>query len=1021
MKKKILFPLMLSAMFICSGLVSCQGSDNPPESTSVGSSDDNIVKHHVVFDLNGGHLPTGEISIPDQFVEDGHWVKEPKVNPIKEHSTFLGWFSDLKNPNSMYNFINPVYGDLVLYAKYSVNESEKIVLTIDPNNGESVYTVETFIGDYPNIQRPDKEGYSFVGWYYEDGTKFSGYVESGVGKDKIVAKFEKAKFNLQYHIEDDETVTIDGLQDINATSIDIPSSINGREVKRIGEKAFQSRIYLQYISLPATISEIDARCFNGARALQSIIVDKTNPYFCDENGVLYTKDKTVLLHCSPKNSSGTSFTVPSTVKKIGDYAFYYHYDSGINSINFNEGLEEIGDYAFYYNTLLSNLNFPSTLKRIGKSAFNCISAQGNIQVVMFNEGLEEIGESAFVGAYFKDSFALPSTIKKIGEYAFTNCTAIKEFTFPRDLEEFHANAFFGATGLITIKLESGNTNFKIEDNILYTADGTKCVFCPSGRTEKVKLIDTVTEIGEFAFAMVDQCQEYELPLSLQKIGDYAFKDCYGLKSFIIPDSVTEIGQGCFEFCEKLTSITIGTGLSIIPVYAFGDCYSLNNVVIPSNVTRIEENAFSGCSKLSTVQFNEGLKYIGAYAFKWFAQSSAEESEFPTYESASMSELVLPNSLEEIGDGAFANQGALKTVTLGKNLKTIGVDIFADTDIQSLFVNGANPYFSTENNILYSKDKTIAYYCLKNYQGALILPSTLKEIKDRAFENCKNITSVTFPASLRIIGSGAFHSAFSSSNKTTLEFNEGLTTIMDGAFYMSSLYGVKFKEGLTTIGDSAFALCDLEGELVLPESLQTIGHQAFTSNRQLTSLTLGDNITTIGDEAFASCVGLSGTIKLPAKLSKLGLRIFLNNEKIDGFDLKDNASFTYKDGIIFDKEIKTVVMAAPKGCLAITTLPDTVERIAPYGMCNALSVSSLVLPSSLKTIEEGAFTNMINVSSINIPSSVTFVGKAAFKNWGRGSASQRINFSCTEDFALTNFEYGYLSDINTSKCSVTYTL
>lgn len=964
-------------------------------------------KFLVTFDLNGGTLPDGSTSIPSQEVLMGRWVEEPKVNPSKPNSTFLGWYSG--NSDTKWVFTNGVYGDLVLKAHYAVNEEDKIVVTIDPNNGEAVYTVETFIGDYLRLSIPQKEGYNFIGWYIDNGEeKFTGYVDDSLRGKTLVARFEKSKFNLYYRVEDNGEITITGIRDIESVTISIPESLDGRRVTGISSTAFNNRISLVSITIPSTVSRIEAGAFRGARALQTIIVDDTNPYITAVDGILFSKDMTELLLCPPKNR--TSYTVPSSVRKIGDYSFYDHKDSGISSISFSEGLEEIGEYAFYQNFSISTLTFPSTLKKIGKGAFDCVSASygGVIQTVNFNEGLEEIGAYAFVGAYFKEVLTLPSTVKVIGDYAFANCTAITKFVFPKSLETLGANAFAGATGILNIDIATGNTHFKVFKNVLYDFDMTKVIMCPSGKTDETEIPEGVTEIGDYAFYMVDECQSYIFPSSLRKIGKQAFAHCYGLRSFTMPDSVTEIGENCFDLCEKMTSITLSKGLSIIPKEAFIECTSLKKVIIPGNVKTIDKGAFSGCSNLSEVVFNEGLEKIETGAFYYY-----QDSEFSYSSPSGLTAISLPNSLLSIGDNAFANQSTLTSVVFGNGLISVGQNAFYGCNLLNMSVSSDNENLVVDNLVLYTKNKDTAIFASTNISGALNLPSTVKYIKPFAFYECTKITSVTFSNVLEEIGEGAFKGLFGPQKSGSLHFPASLKTIGDGAFSSTAADDITFNEGLLSIGENAFSWAN-ESSLVLPNSLQHIGYQAFILNSNLTSLTLGTGLVSIGGEAFSRCMKLEGNINLGPALETFAPAAFVNCTSLNNYVVSEsNPYFTCSKGLLMNKNQTEVVAYAPNYRIGSVlqvrvNVPDTVKVIRDYGFTSAINLTVVSLPSGLESIGEEAFTNDSAIASMIVPQSVNYIGKNAFNYW---RSSQKIYFYCSEEEAMKSFSPYYLSGCN----------
>ncbi|MBE6424880.1 MAG: leucine-rich repeat domain-containing protein, partial [Planctomycetaceae bacterium] len=120
----------------------------------------------------------------------------------------------------------------------------------------------------------------------------------------------------------------------------------------------------------------------------------------------------------------------------------------------------------------------------------------------------------------------------------------------------------------------GNTHFKSEDGILFTADGKTLIQVPRGKG----------------------LTEYTIPDSVTSIGNEAFRWCKSLTSVTIPDSVTSIGDSAFSSCDSLTSVTIPNSVTSIGEGAFLGCDNLTSVTIPDSVTSIGYRAFEGCSK-----------------------------------------------------------------------------------------------------------------------------------------------------------------------------------------------------------------------------------------------------------------------------------------------------------------------------------------------------------------------------------------------------------------------------------------
>ena len=113
---------------------------------------------------------------------------------------------------------------------------------------------------------------------------------------------------------------------------------------------------------------------------------------------------------------------------------------------------------------------------------------------------------------------------------------------------------------------------------------------------------SVTNIGSSAFASCP-LTSVKIPNSVTSIGDWAFWNCSSLASVEIPNSVTSIGRGAFYGCSALTSVEIPNSVTGIEYHTFYDCSSLTSVVIPNSVTSIGNWAFSGCTSLQEIYSN----------------------------------------------------------------------------------------------------------------------------------------------------------------------------------------------------------------------------------------------------------------------------------------------------------------------------------------------------------------------------------------------------------------------------------
>jgi len=148
--------------------------------------------------------------------------------------------------------------------------------------------------------------------------------------------------------------------------------------------------------------------------------------------------------------------------------------------------------------------------------------------------------------------------------------------------------------------------------------------------------------------------------SVTSIGNYAFRDCSGLTSIVIPNSVTSIGNRSFSFCRGLASIMIPNRLTSIGEFAFESCTGLTSITIPGSVTRIGKYAFYDCSGLTSIDIPNSV-------------TSIENSTF--YNCSGLTSITIPNRVTSIGDHAFALCTGLTSITIPNGVTSIGEHAF----------------------------------------------------------------------------------------------------------------------------------------------------------------------------------------------------------------------------------------------------------------------------------------------------------------------------------------------------------
>ena len=285
------------------------------------------------------------------------------------------------------------------------------------------------------------------------------------------------------------------------------------------------------------------------------------------------------------------------------------------------------------------------------------------------------------------------------------------------------------------------------------------------------------------------------------------------------------------------------------------------------------------------------------------------------------------------------------------------------------------------------------------------------IKERAFENRSNLTSITISDSVISIGSYAFSGC---SGLTSVTIGNGVTSIGNSAFFgCSGLTSVTMGNGVTSIGDNAFDSCSGLTSVTIPDSVTSIGSSAFSGCSALTSIVVPNSVTSIGKWAFSGCSGLT-SITIPfvgEKADGTGYTYF-------GYIFGGESSWDAEDHI--PSSLKEVVITggtsiddgAFRGCSGLTsvTIPDSVTSIGDGAFDGCSGLTSITIPGSVTSIGDGAFDSCSGLTSVTIPDSVTEIGYQTF-NGCSGLTSVTIGDGVEEIDSQAFYGCTSLSSVN----------
>ena len=466
---------------------------------------------------------------------------------------------------------------------------------------------------------------------------------------------------------------------------------------------------------------------------------------------------------------------------------------------------------------VTSVMMPDTITEIRGQAFAECS---ELTTVRLSQNLKTINGAAFEKCEKLSNIVLPDSLTKIGTRAFINCKSLKHINIP-------------AQALSEYSWES---------------------FCYAG-LETIEFADGVTMIPESAF-LGTQIKELVIPDSVKEIRWQAFAGCENLKKITLPEGVEILEAAAFSNCPKLTEVTIPASVKTMSERTFAKCPALKKITFQGDAPAdyiSDENVLLGVGKASyTIYYQKNAKgfttplwngykaapvgsepklsFEGDYGYITNADGTVTITEYignnseivipAEIESKAVTEIArllfynnnsivsvkMPDTITEIGAGAFTACAKLTTVELSRNLKILNACSFFACDLLS----------------------------------SITLPDTLTQIGSYAFSNCGSLTQIRIPKSVTVWGVDTF--GFS-----------GLETI-------------ELEEGLASIGDSAFAGTKIT-EIVVPGSVKNIGTRVFNDCRQLASITLNDGLISIGDYTFESMSALKELV-IPASVTDL---------------------------------------------------------------------------------------------------------------------------------------------------------
>ena len=751
--------------------------------------------------------------------------------------------------------------------------------------------------------------------------------------------------------------------------VTIPEEANGFKVTCIGEYAFNEVLGLTGITIPNSVTRIEAGAFMecedlqsitipssvislgelseedeydeddeptddlivfwGCKNLKSIHIEEGNPKFDsrnDCNAIIETASNTLLYGCM-------NTIIPNSVTSIGLGAFAGH--KNLKSINIPNSVININHYAF--------------------------SASG-LKEVKFSNSLINIGVKAFHSTNLKELY-LPNSVINIGRGAFSDCELLTTIFIPKSLAKIGDEAFYCYEGAISNIYSEIEEPFAINEYTFNKETYANCkLHVPYGTTSKYQAkagwrkFENIIDDNNINQDIIYE-RSIEGVLIVYTIMSDSEKTCR-LKS------VSESAIGHVTIPEVVQGFTV----TDIGYRAFDECVGLTGVTIPNTVTKIDGGAFYACENLKSLNIPSSVNNMGT-----MMEHESDDDDEPTPQPAT------DNNKKRLRNNKEQNI-------------IVGPIAIGCTSLNSISVAKENTTYDSRNDcnaIIETATNTLLTGCVNT-----IIPNSVTSIGYGVFAKLENLKTIDIPSSVVNIGDFAFEHA----GLTKITIPNSVVNIGKDAFQGIQLTELIIPNSVINIGRGAFSDCELLTTIFIPKSLAKIGDEAFYCYEGAISNIYSEieepfaiNEYTFNKETYANCklhvpYGTTSKYQAQAGWSKFENII----EPQDGDVFKEITA----EGI---EMTFTIVSAKDKTCIVgtsssdaaisntttgIVTIPETAKGykvigVGEYAFLACTGVTGISIPASVIGLLEYSFSGCSGLNEISLPSGLQWIGEKAF--------------------------------------------
>lgn len=443
----------------------------------------------------------------------------------------------------------------------------------------------------------------------------------------------------------------------------------------------------------------------------------------------------------------------NNVNAIGSLAFY---GCGFKAVQIPRQLTSVAtgkidgvEYGPFAGGKLETVSFGTLINTIPDNLCMNTTSLQKIELQSVKASLRTIGKNAFKGCTSVEEVTIPKGILTVSNSAFEGCSGLTDVTIAA--KTINAKAFAECKNLKAVKMEEGVTTIQ---GMAFANTQISAVTIPSTLTTAGTTKEGTIEKGPFAGTMIatvhgqteDSTEAQEgatiLP-ETKKIPDNLFLGCTSIIDVQIPETVTEIGQKAFKDASSVENVTFAVntetgkvkGVEKIGISAFDGCSSLQELVLPETVTEVLQGAFANEGALVKADMSRA-----ASLKKWDKESFKGDT--------ALAEVVLPTAggITAIPDGAFAGCTSLtgENLKIPKNIVTITANAFKESGLKKLYIPNQVTMIGAS-----------AFEACKNLEDVHI-SNNISIISQSTFKNCEKLKKIEIPVKVEKIGTNAFY-------------------------------------------------------------------------------------------------------------------------------------------------------------------------------------------------------------------------------------------------------------------------